>query len=222
MATAAIPAYLLAREVVDRAAALAVAALSVVAVWMVLTGFLLTEVVAYPVFLWAVLAIQRTVRDGSWRRDLVALAAVALAILARTQFVLLAVVLPLAVGGHALGLRIAPAALVRRHRLLVVAYAVGLVAVAVLAIAGSAASLLGDYSVTYAYHSVSGLTDGSLEYDLFMYEVTDGVGPYAPGGTKPGTTTASGSTTASGTTMSGGYKYAGSSTSKPSGTPYSF
>jgi hypothetical protein len=154
MASAAIPAYLLAREVVDRAAALAVAALSVVAVWMVLTGFLLTEVVAYPVFLWAVLAIQRAVRAPSWRRDLVALAAVAVAILARTQFVLLAVVLPLAVLGQALGLRTAPAEVGRRHRLLVGVYAAGVVAVAVLAIVGSTASLLGDYSVTATHGSL--------------------------------------------------------------------
>jgi hypothetical protein len=159
MASAAIPAYLLARELVDRAAALAVGLLSVVLVWMTLTGFLLTEVVAYPVFLWAVLAIQRAVASPSWRRDLLALAAIALAVLARTQFLVLVAVLPLAVAVHELGTadwrahREVLHALARR-RLLLVVYALAVVGFALLALVGSASSLLGDYSVT--------ATEGSL------------------------------------------------------------
>jgi hypothetical protein len=150
MASAAIPAYLLARRLVDRPAALAVALLSIVLVWMTLTGFLLTEVVAYPAFLWAILAIQRAVEAPSSRRDLLALAGIALAVVARTQFLLLLAVLPLALLVYELagaGPRRALTALAR-HRVLVAAYALGLVGVVVLASVGSASSLLGDYSVT--------------------------------------------------------------------------
>jgi hypothetical protein len=168
MASAAVPAYLLAREVVDRLAALAVALLSVVLVWMVLSGFLMTEVVAYPAFLWAMLAIQRAVRSGSWRRDLVALAGIALALLARTQFAFLAAVLPLAVVGHELGyrpaggrpdsrraaLRAALLDVVGKHRLLAVVYAAGAVGLALLAVFGSVSSILGSYSVTTAHGSL--------------------------------------------------------------------
>ena len=57
MASAAIPAYLLARRLVDKRAALAVALLSVVVVWMVLTGFLM--IVSLPLF------PRSSVRGGS-------------------------------------------------------------------------------------------------------------------------------------------------------------
>jgi hypothetical protein len=168
MTSAAIPAYLLARRLVDRWAALAVALLSVVVVWIVLTGFLLTEVVAYPVFLWAVLGIDHSLRRGSWRADLVAVAGVALAVLARTQFFVLGVVLPLAVLGHELGyplataprgtrraaLRSAALSLYRRHRLLVALYALAAVGAVVLAAFGSVSSVLGDYSVTATTGSI--------------------------------------------------------------------
>ncbi len=156
MASAAIPAYLLARELVDRRAALAVAILSVVVVWMVLTGFLMTEVVAYPAFLWAVLAIQRAVSRESWRSDLVALAGIGLAVLARTQFLFLVAVLPLAIAGHELGfaltergdLRAAVRTAYRRHRPLALLYGLALVAASLVAVFGSLSRVLGDYSVT--------------------------------------------------------------------------
>jgi len=175
MASAAIPAYLLARRLVDRWAALAVALLSVVVVWMVLTGFLLTEVVAYPAFLWAVLGIDNALRRGTWRADLVAVAGVALAVLARTQFFVLGVLLPLAVLGHELGfplataargtrrraLRAAAAEVLGRHRLLVVLYAIAALGAAVLAAFGSLSSVLGDYSVTATTGSI--VPDGLLQ-----------------------------------------------------------
>jgi hypothetical protein len=97
MASAVAPAYLLARELLDRAWAFAVAVLSVALPWMVLVGFLMSEVAAYPVFLWAVLAFQRAVVAPSTRRDVLAATALVVAILARTQFAALALVLPLAI-----------------------------------------------------------------------------------------------------------------------------
>ncbi len=102
MASAAIPAYLLARQVVSRAWSLAVSVLSVTVPWMVLTGVLMTESVAYPVFLWAMLACLHAIRRPSPRSDLLAIAALVLALLARTQFVALALVLPIAVLADAL------------------------------------------------------------------------------------------------------------------------
>ena len=103
MASAAFPAYLLARQVVPRAWSFAVAALTVLVPWMILTGFVMTEVVAYPVFLWAILALQLAVADPSRRHDLLAAAALVLAVSARTQFAALAIVLPLAILGHEIG-----------------------------------------------------------------------------------------------------------------------
>ena len=78
----------------------------------------------------------------------------------------------------------------------------------------------GTYTVTYSYRAVSGKTAAALEYDLFLLEITDGVGPYPSGSTRSGSTydTPSGGTT----TQSGGYTYSGSSTSQPSGNYYYF
>ena len=46
---------------------------------MVLTGFVMTEVAAYPAFLWAILGLQLAIAAPSPRRDLLAVAALALA-----------------------------------------------------------------------------------------------------------------------------------------------
>jgi hypothetical protein len=129
MSSACIPAFLLARRVTgERWVAYLVALVTVCVPWIVLTTTLLTEVAAYPAFLWAFLAIQAALTSPSWRRDAVALLALALAVLARTQFVLLALVLPAAV------LLFDRRSAVARHRLLAAVYgaaaAVVLVAVA--------------------------------------------------------------------------------------------
>lgn len=152
MASAAFPAYLLARQVVARAWSFAVAALSIVVPWMVLTGFVMTEVAAYPAFLWALLGLQLAIAEPSPRRDLLAAGALVLAALARTQFLALALVLPLAV----VALELAEARSVRRgvraafanHRLLVVLYGLAALAAAVVAVVDSAGGVLGVYAVT--------------------------------------------------------------------------
>jgi hypothetical protein len=162
MASALFPAYLLGREVLSRGWSFAMASLSVVVPWMVLTGFVMTESAAYPAFLWAVLGLQRAIARPSPRGDLLAVAALALALLARTQFVVLVVVLPLAILGHEIGrVLLSPssapawrkalegaAEAARRHRLLAVLYAVGGVTAVVVAVAGSVGGVLGVYSVT--------------------------------------------------------------------------
>ena len=64
-------------------------ALSVAVPWVVLSSFLLTEVVAYPAFCWALLAMMHAVERKTWQSDLLAFVAIAVAVLARTQFVVL-------------------------------------------------------------------------------------------------------------------------------------
>jgi hypothetical protein len=168
MASAAFPAYLLGRQLLARTWAVAVAALSVLVPWMVLTGFVMTEAVAYPIFLWAVVGLQRAIAAPSPRRDLLAVAALVGAVLARTQFAVLVLVLPLAILGHELGQALGSAVpgsrwrklvagvriAVRRHRLLALMYASGAAALLVVAVAGSVSSLLGVYSVTVEEGSI--------------------------------------------------------------------
>ncbi len=168
MASAAFPAYLLGRQVLDRAWSFAVALLSILVPWMILTGFVMTEVAAYPAFLWAVLGLQVAIAAPSPRRDVLAVGALVLAVLARTQFAALVVVLPLAIFGHEIGQALTapePAAArrrlaqglrqaVRRHRLLGGLYALGAVLAAIVALVEGAGSFLGVYGVT--------LEEGSL------------------------------------------------------------
>ena len=97
MSSACIPAFLLARRVTGRRLlAYALALLTVCLPWIVLSSFLLTEVVGYPAFLWAVLAIQAAIASPSRRNDVLALLGIGLAVFARTQFELLLIVLPVA------------------------------------------------------------------------------------------------------------------------------
>lgn len=148
-ASAAVPAYLLARTVrLPAGWSAGVAALALLAPWNVLTGFLLTEPAAYPVFLWAVLACQRALDDPSDRRDGLALVALAVAVFARTQFVALVFVLPLA------AVLLDGRRVLRRHRVLAAAYAAGAIVAAVVALTGGVGRLLGRYEVT--------ATEGSL------------------------------------------------------------
>jgi len=152
MTSAVYPVYLLGRQVLPRAWALAVAGLSVLIPWMVLTGFVMTEAAAYPAFVWAVLGLQLTIAAPSSRRDLLAVGALGLAILARTQFAVLVIVLPLAILGHELGtrrnLREGMRQAIGAHRILAAVYAAGIALVAILAAVGSFGSLLGVYAVT--------------------------------------------------------------------------
>jgi hypothetical protein len=158
MASAAIPAYLLARQVVPRAWSLAVSVLSVTVPWMVLTGVLMTESVAYPAFLWAMLACLATIRRPSPRSDLLAIAGLVLAVLARTQFVALAVVLPVAVltdalacaDGRGLRRRLADGltTALKRHPVLAGGYVSAAALAAGLAAFFSLGNALGVYSTT--------------------------------------------------------------------------
>jgi Dolichyl-phosphate-mannose-protein mannosyltransferase len=166
MTSAVIPAYLLARELLTRPWSFAVAVLTVVMPWLVLTGFVMSEVVAYPAFLWAALAFHRTIVEPSPRRDVVAVVALGIAILARTQFAALALVLPLAILGHEVGGALASGtgagarqrlaagarAAARRHRTLWALYALGALVAIVVLLAGY--RLFGAYETTVEEGSV--------------------------------------------------------------------
>src|SRR3954452_14473546 len=90
MASTAVPVFALARELQgSRGWALFAAGVSVAGPWMVLSSFLLTEVAAYPTFVWAVWAIERAVARPGRRGDALALALIALATSARVQLVVL-------------------------------------------------------------------------------------------------------------------------------------
>lgn len=138
MASAAIPAGLLARRLTGSPGwACAAAFLTVVVPWITLSSFLLTEVVAYPAFLWAVLAFHSTVVKPTARNDVLALLGLVAAIGARAQLAVLALALLVAIVVHRQA---------RQHRTLMVAYAVGLAVALVLAATGH--SPLGTYGTT--------------------------------------------------------------------------
>src|SRR5262249_20253336 len=86
MTSACIPSFLLARRVTGRRwEAYLLAFLAVCTPWMLYATTLQTEVAAYPVFLWAFLAMNATLTSPSVRRDVLVLLALVLAFLARTQ-----------------------------------------------------------------------------------------------------------------------------------------
>src|SRR5258708_15598402 len=117
IASAAIPAYLVALRVTRNVWASALAAALTVAVpWLVLASFLLTGTVAYPAFIWALLAFHVAITSPSRRHDVLAALALVVAITARTQFLVLAVVLAVMAVKRW-----------REHRVLVVIYGVGAV-----------------------------------------------------------------------------------------------
>ncbi len=160
MSSACIPAFLLARRVTRRSgAAYLVAALTVCTPWILYSSFLLTEVAAYPVFLWAILALQRMAAAPSARNDLVAVIAIGLAFFARTAFIVLAVVPPLAILALELGrdparrgvarVRDAGRRAVIGHRVLAGLYAVLVTGAVPLIAAGSFSSIYGGVYGSY-------------------------------------------------------------------------
>jgi hypothetical protein len=186
MSSASIPSFLLARRV-TRSTALSffVAFLSVCVPWITLSSFLMTEVVAYPAFLWAVLALQNAAASPSRRGDLLLIGAVAVATLARTQFAVFVLVVPVALFACELAVvrRIGVAArgLVTGHRLLTAAYAALAIAATVLLVAGRLSSALGTYSVTAQGNLVPAGMGRSLIEHLAPLAVGLGILPFVLG-----------------------------------------
>ena len=145
MTSAAIPAYLIASRMLrSQWSAYAAALLTVLVPWMVLASFLLTESAAYPAFLWAIYLVQRSVARPSKAADVLAIVGLLLAVSARTQLVVLFIVVPVAV----LIVERSPRAAVARHRVLSAVTVVGLLAIAAAVVAGHGAGLLGSYAST--------------------------------------------------------------------------
>jgi hypothetical protein len=164
LASAAWPAYLLARSVTrSRAAATVAALLTAFTPWLVLSTTLLTENAAYPAFVWAVYLCHRAIADPSAKRDIAALAALLLAFLARTQFFVLALALPLSLLGHELTLtafaadggtrwlrlRFRLKRALALHPILFSFYGAAGVAAVALAAAGSLGAVVGNYAVPF-------------------------------------------------------------------------
>ncbi len=162
MSSACVPAFLLARRVTQNSrVAYVVAGLSVCIPWIALASFLMTEAVAYPVFLWAILALQKAAVSPRPRNDVFVLVTLAAAVLARTQLATLLVVVPLALLLDRFSLR----KLWSSHRVLALAYAaLGIVAI-VLLVLGELSRVLGNYSVTTEGNLVpSGMPRSLLEH----------------------------------------------------------
>ena len=161
LASVAVPAFLLARSVTGRAGAgYAAAVLTAVTPWLVLSSTLLTENAAYPAFVWSVFLCQQTLARPSPRRDALALAGLALVFFARTQLVVVALALPVALLLHEIALsarrdrdrssvRRATLDALRSHRVLASAYAVGLVLSALLVAAGGLGGVVGNYTLPF-------------------------------------------------------------------------
>jgi hypothetical protein len=109
MSSACIPAFLIARRVTQSLRmSYLVAALSVCIPWIALSSFLMTEVVAYPAFLWAVLALHHAAVSPSVRSDVAVIVALAVATVARTQFAVFLVIVPVALFLHQVAFTPAP------------------------------------------------------------------------------------------------------------------
>jgi hypothetical protein len=184
MSSACIPAFFLARRVSGRRwVAYLTAALTVVMPWIILSAMMMTEVASYPASAWALLAIQRSTVSPSRRNDLVALAAIVLAYLARGELLVLIVVLPLAVVGYELrGGERDLRRLLRRHDLLAAAYAVLIVAAIALRFSGGLSNVAGVYG-GYAKHEElfpPGIAGSFVEH-LATFSLAFGVLPFVGG-----------------------------------------
>jgi hypothetical protein len=86
---AAVPAYFLARRVLSRKSALILAAGAVFVPSAIYASKVMTESLAYPLFLLAAVAVVRVLEAPTAKREVAAIAAIALAALARGQLIVL-------------------------------------------------------------------------------------------------------------------------------------
>jgi len=157
MCSACIPAFLLARRVTGSLwVGYLIGTLSICLPWMIYASFLLTEVVGYPAFLWALLAMQASICTPSRRNDVLALGAVVLAFLARTELVAVAAAFPVALLAFEVGaprqaagfarLKLSLSSCVRAHPIPAFAYTVLLVVAAGYLLTGGGLAGLTDYA----------------------------------------------------------------------------
>jgi Dolichyl-phosphate-mannose-protein mannosyltransferase len=98
MAAALFPAYWLARQLTSRTSALIAAAAAALAPGLLYHSYLMTDAVGYPAFLLAVAVMTRALARPSPRWELAVVAVSLLAVLSRTQFVVLPLAYLAAVG----------------------------------------------------------------------------------------------------------------------------
>ncbi len=183
MSSACIPAFLLARRVLHRSwAAYLIAALTIAIPWMIYAAMLMTEVAAYPAFLWAAFLMHRSVSAPSRRNDILALAGIALAFFARTALLTLAFVLPLAILGLELRRRRSVRETARSHDALVVAYVLLAIGAIVLKVAGRFQWVYGIYGhYTGHAHFLSTAYIGSLFEHYATFALGLGILPFLIG-----------------------------------------
>lgn len=180
MTSTLFPVYVLARRVTrSRWLPFVVAIASVAVPWLTLSSFLLSEVAAYPAFALALLALQATVAKPSARHDVLAAAAIVLAILARTQFYGLALALAAAIVIRGLVEGKVREA-VRAHLTLVVLYAVG--ALLALAALSTGHHVLGTYSQTATGNPLPAHIVDSAPSHVAIVALAGGLLPFLVGG----------------------------------------
>ncbi|MBA3734348.1 MAG: hypothetical protein H0W90_03980 [Actinobacteria bacterium] len=153
---AAIPAFFLARRLLSEGWSLAVAGLTAAVPSAVYAGMILTEAAAYATGTLALLALLRVIERPTARRQIEALAAVALAALARPQLVALGAALPvgLALRWWLMPASIRPSLSAALRRLWPTAAAVGFVVVAGAAALASGHASLRDYRDVFTTYDV--------------------------------------------------------------------
>src|SRR3954453_11055501 len=148
ISSTAIPVYLIARRVlVWRPGGLLAAALSVAVPWLAMSGTMMTEVVAYPAFVWTCLAMLNGISRPGLRGDLLVALALAVAFVSRTQLLLLAPTYVLALVldvllRRELSLRGRISEALRAHAPMIAVVIVGILGVIA---AGSISRVLGNY-----------------------------------------------------------------------------
>jgi hypothetical protein len=192
MASACIPAFLLARRVLERRwLAYVLGALTVCVPWIIYSSFLLTEVAAYPAFLWAIFALERTISAPSRGRDAFAVLTLAVAFFTRTQFAVLAAVFPVAVLAFEVG-RVKDGtwwkrpwrgfrAAVAAHRELAAVYGIVAIAAALLVVGGRLASTLGVYGDTISGNLFPAGTGSAFVQHVATLAIGIGILPFVVG-----------------------------------------
>ena len=117
MAAAVFPAYWLARQLTSRGASLLVAGAAVAAPGLLYHSYLMTDAAGYPAFLLAFAVMTRALARPSRGRELAVVGVSLLAVLTRTQFVVLPLAYLVAVGVVGRSTRQGVRASFARHRL---------------------------------------------------------------------------------------------------------
>jgi len=180
MTATVFPVYALARRVTHNWwLPYVVAVASVTVPWLTLSSFLLSEVAAYPAFALALLALHAAVARPSARNDVLAAAAIIVAVLARTQFYALAVALAAAIVLRGVVERRVGQA-VREHVTLGALYAVGGLAALLLFATGH--NVLGSYTQTATGNPLPPHILDSAPAHLAIVALAGGLLPFVVGG----------------------------------------